>query len=77
MKVIKTYNFNHCGATGRLGPSQGQVDSSYKGTSLEGMVFNMYLFHQESIMQKSRVPVVEHNPISIMEVEGPFWAEIL
>lgn len=41
MKAKKIYNFNHCGATGRLGPSQDQVDSSYKGTSLEGMVFSV------------------------------------
>jgi len=32
------YNFTTCSATGRTGPSQGDCDTSYTGTTLEGLV---------------------------------------
>ncbi len=32
------YNFTTCGATGISGPSQGNCDSTYSGTTLEGLV---------------------------------------
>jgi hypothetical protein len=31
-------NFSNCTAAGRLGPTQGQCDSAYRGTNLEGLV---------------------------------------
>lgn len=31
-------NFTNCGQTGRTGPSQSQCDSSYSGTTLDGLV---------------------------------------
>ena len=34
----QTYTFTNCGATGRFGPTQGQVDTEYSGTSLDGLV---------------------------------------
>jgi hypothetical protein len=32
------YEFTNAGATGRLGPTQNQVDSAYSGTTLDGQV---------------------------------------
>ncbi len=34
----QTYNFTNCGATGRTGPTQVQVNSTYAGSSLNGAV---------------------------------------
>ena len=33
-----TYQFTNCGATGRYGPTIGQVTSAYSGTTLDGLV---------------------------------------
>jgi gliding motility-associated-like protein len=33
-----SYNFTNCGAIGRIGPNQTQVNNSYAGTTLENMV---------------------------------------
>jgi hypothetical protein len=35
---LPTYTFTTCGATGRFGPSQAQVNSAYSGTTLAGQV---------------------------------------
>lgn len=34
----ETYNFDNCGASGRFGPTQAQVNSAYTGTNLDGAV---------------------------------------
>jgi len=36
--VTETHTFTNCGQTGRTGPSQSQANSTYSGTSLEGLV---------------------------------------
>jgi hypothetical protein len=33
-----TYNFTACSQTGKTGPSQGQCDTEYSGTTLQGLV---------------------------------------
>jgi hypothetical protein len=37
-KAQTTYSFSHCGATGRVGPTQSQVNLSYAATNLNGLV---------------------------------------
>ena len=32
------WTFTNAGASGRLGPTQAQIDANYSGTSLEGLV---------------------------------------
>jgi hypothetical protein len=34
----QTYTFTNCGATGRFGPTQSQLDNTYSGTNLDGLV---------------------------------------
>ncbi|MCO5252760.1 MAG: PKD domain-containing protein [Bacteroidetes bacterium] len=36
--IAQTYTFTNCGATGRLGPTQGQVNTTYGSTTLNGQV---------------------------------------
>jgi gliding motility-associated-like protein len=34
----QTYNFTNCGVSGRVGPTQAQVNTAYSGTSLDGQI---------------------------------------
>ena len=36
--TAQTYNFTNCGAIGRVGPTQSQINTAYSGTSLNGQV---------------------------------------
>jgi hypothetical protein len=36
--IAQTYNFTSCGITGRTGPTQGDVNTTYAATNLNGMV---------------------------------------
>jgi len=48
--VGTVYNFTSCGQSGRLGPSQGQCDTNYSGTSLEGIVTINTTGYQEFVV---------------------------
>ncbi|MCO6494749.1 MAG: PKD domain-containing protein, partial [Bacteroidetes bacterium] len=37
----QTYKFTNCGATGRLGPTQAQINSGYSATNLNGQVTSL------------------------------------
>lgn len=62
--VAQTYTFTTCGATGRLGPTQTQVNTSYTATNLAGLVTS------NSGVQVWTVPVNGQYSIEAFGAEG-------
>ncbi len=55
----QVYEFTHCGATGRYGPSQAQINNAYSGTELDGQVTRIGDGTQQWTVPKSGLYTIE------------------
>ena len=67
---VANYTFTNCGSTGRTGPNQGDVNSEYSGTSLEGDVSINTQGYQEWIVPETATYTIIAHGAEGGEVNG-------
>jgi len=63
---VDTFTFTNCGQTGRHGPTIGQCEAEYEGTTLEGQVS----MHNFQGYQEWTVPFTGYYAIEVLGAQG-------